>query len=108
MATGTSFSSIITQLREENAKLLQQLQEATKKAETENEQRTIAEEVYRQSCSHQAQLEKDVQKYSGLAVFFRDTVTKCAADMEKVLPTLQEMSNNMSDSAIWEHHVHQA
>jgi hypothetical protein len=108
MSTGPSFSSIITQLREENARLLQQLLEVTKKAESEHEQRTIAEEGYRQSRSHQAQLEKDVQRYSGLAIFFRDIVTKCTADMEKVLPTLQEMRKSMSEATTRENTFHQA
>ncbi|KAH8743333.1 hypothetical protein F5883DRAFT_441072 [Diaporthe sp. PMI_573] len=102
MSTEPSFSSIIDQLREENANLLQQLQEATRKAETEHEQRKIAEEGNRQSRSYQAQLEKDFQRCAGLAAFFKDIVTKCATDMERVLPTLQDMRKHMSESTPWE------
>ncbi|KAH8749125.1 hypothetical protein F5883DRAFT_436029 [Diaporthe sp. PMI_573] len=91
--TEPSFSSIIDQLREEKARLSERLREAMKKADTEREQRTIAEEGNRQSCSYQAQLEEDVQRYAGAAAFFQGIVAKCAADMERVVPTLQDVAS---------------
>ena len=108
MSTEPSFSSIIDQLREENAKPSQQLQEATRKAEAEHEQRKLAEEGNSQSHSYQSQLEKDVQRYAGVAAFFQGIVTRCATDMERVLPTLQDMRKNMSEGTIWQCTIHQA
>lgn len=100
--TEPNFSSIIDQLREENERLSQQLQEAERKADAEREQRNIAEELNRQSCTYKAQLEKDVEKYAGAAAFFQRIVEKCAADMEKVWPALQDVKRHISEGTILE------
>ncbi|KAL2272811.1 hypothetical protein FJTKL_05971 [Diaporthe vaccinii] len=97
MSKEPSFSSIIDQLREENTRLCEQLREVMKKADMERQQRNTAEEGNRQSRSYQAQLEKDVQRYASTAAFFQGIVTKCAADMERVLPTLQDISKYISE-----------
>ncbi|KAL8295053.1 hypothetical protein RB600_000834 [Gaeumannomyces tritici] len=95
-----SFSSLISQLQEENAKLYTQIQKVTSEKDAECKRNQIFEKENKQLCNDQAWLEKQVQDQADMAEYFRRILAKCAEDMDKSLPALEGLRKQIAESRI--------
>ncbi|KAF2181005.1 hypothetical protein K469DRAFT_692521 [Zopfia rhizophila CBS 207.26] len=93
---GTSFSAKIDQLKEENARLLQELHEWRDKATAESERRELAEGQVRQLHGTHQQLQEQVRGYAVTADNLRSSVSMCFQGLDKVLPVLEELRTGVS------------
>ena len=91
-----SFRAKIDQLKEENARFLEELHEWREKATIESELRQIAEGQVRQLHSTHQQLQEQVQSYAVTAEYLRGRVSKCSQGLDKVLPMLEELKAGVS------------
>jgi chromosome segregation ATPase len=91
-----SFSATISQLKGENAILLQQLHECKENMATELKYRQVLEGEVKQLSSAQEQLQEQIRQYAATAAFFKSSVSKYFTGLSKVLPMLDELRTGLS------------
>lgn len=91
-----SFSFVIDKLREENAKLLQDVDKLRSRADAESRQRHLVEEDNRRLHSNQKWLEGQLRNYTDAVDYFKDSVTRCFFGLDKVLPVLEDLRKDAS------------
>ncbi|KKY22683.1 hypothetical protein UCRPC4_g03185 [Phaeomoniella chlamydospora] len=90
------FSAQISQLKEEKAKISQDLYEWRDKAVAESEGRAAAERDALQLCEVQQQLQKETRDYAVTVEHLRSTVAKWFQGLEEVMPILEELKAEVS------------
>ncbi|KND89337.1 hypothetical protein TOPH_06084 [Tolypocladium ophioglossoides CBS 100239] len=80
-----SFSAIIDQLQEEKMSPFNQIEELTRKANTECEQRQAAERKVHQLYNEQADLKKQLQVQADMSTLLREVVAKCVAELNTAI-----------------------
>ncbi|KAK0628284.1 hypothetical protein B0T17DRAFT_149373 [Bombardia bombarda] len=91
-----SFSFVIDKLREENAKLLQDVDELRSRADAESRQRYLVEEDNRRLHSNQQWLEGQLRDCADAVDYFKDSVARCFFGLDKVLPILEDLRKDAS------------
>ena len=86
-----SFTSRIDQLKEDNAKLNQELQEWRDRATTESKGRRIAEKEIHQLYERSQQLQDQVKTYGVEVDYLRSIISTCCQGLDKVLPMLEDL-----------------
>ncbi|KAH8659478.1 hypothetical protein BGZ61DRAFT_567002 [Ilyonectria robusta] len=96
LSTEMSFSSRILELKQENARLHQELCEWRDKANAESEcRREVEKERYQLQQSFQ-QLQGRVKDYEGDIEYLRSSVSMCHQGLEQVLPMLADLKTGVS------------
>jgi hypothetical protein len=80
---------VIEKLKEENAKLICDVDELKIRADAESRQRQILEEENRQLYRNQQWLEGQLRKCVDAVNDFKDNVASCSFGLDKVLPYLR-------------------
>ena len=87
-----SFSVVINKLREENARLFEEVRELRSRESVESGRRQRIEELGGLQ-SNQQRLEDQVQNYADAADYFKGVIARCFFGLDKVLPVLHFESN---------------
>ncbi len=81
---------------EENSKLSQELYEWRDKATAESEHRQLTKEEIRRLYKTRQQLQDQVQDYAVIINYLRSIISKCAQELDRVLPILEELKTGIS------------
>jgi len=91
-----SFSTIIDKLREENARLSQEVCELRSRADAESGQRQLTEEENRRLHSNQQRLEDQVRDYADAVDYLRNSIARCSFGLDKALTILEDLKKDTS------------
>ena len=87
---------MIDKLGEENAKLIQDVEELRSRADAESRQRQFVEEENRRLHSNQQWLEGQLRDNAEAVNYFEDSVARCSFGLDKVLPVLEDLRKHTS------------
>ena len=87
---------MIEKLREENAKLFQEVDELKCRADVASRQRQLVEEENRRLHSNQQWLEGQLRDYADTIDYFKDSAARCFFGLDKVLPVLEDLRKHTS------------